>query len=89
MVFRGLMNRVMVMSFCWYSLGRLDQQRKQVYLNENVGFNVKGYRKYTQRPFRVKWIKSMVSMLDQGKNKTSPWSLPGTPEKLRNGAMLR
>ncbi|MFO1368870.1 MAG: hypothetical protein U1F46_07740 [Marinagarivorans sp.] len=83
------MNRVMVMSFLlgivWAPWAAAAPSK--VYLNENVGFNVKGY-KYTQKTFPCEVDKKlMVSMLDQGKKQNIPMELAGTPEKLRNGAI--
>jgi hypothetical protein len=59
----------------------------KVYLNESVGFNVKGY-KYTQKTFPCEVDKKLiVSLLDQGKKQNLPMELVGTPEKLRNGTI--
>lgn len=83
------MNRLVVVSclLCMVWGPWVTAAPNKVYLNENVGFNVKGY-KYTQKEFPCEVDKKlMVSMLDQGKKQNIPMELAGTPEKLRNGTI--
>lgn len=83
------MNRLAVSVFwlCMFGAPWVAAAPAKVYLNENVGFNVKGF-KYTQKAFPCEVDKKlMVSMLDQGKKQNIPMELAGTPDKLRNGTI--
>lgn len=83
------MNRLVVVGFfaCVVSGWAAAKAPGKVYLNENVGFNVKGY-KYAQKSFPCEVDKKLiVSLLDQGKKQNLPMDLVGTPEKLRNGTI--
>ncbi|MEY4588895.1 MAG: hypothetical protein RL497_971 [Pseudomonadota bacterium] len=59
----------------------------KVYLNEHIGFNVKGF-KYTQNAFPCEVDKNLVaSLLEQGKQQKIPLEAAGTADKLRNGVI--
>ncbi len=83
------MNRLVGVTFflCLTWATQVAAAPGKVYLNEKVGFNVKGY-KYSQKKFPCEVdVKLVVSLLDQGKKQNIPMELVGTPEKLRNGVI--
>ncbi|RZA04369.1 MAG: hypothetical protein EOO68_08410 [Moraxellaceae bacterium] len=88
-VIGGVMNRFSVTGFLVSMVLAANALAAppKVYLNENVGFNVKGF-KYAQKAFPCEVDKKLiVSLLDQGKKQNIPMELAGTAEKLRNGTI--
>jgi hypothetical protein len=59
----------------------------KVYLNEHVGFNVKGF-KYNQKEFPCDIEKNLVAgLVEQGEKQKVPLEVVGTADKLRNGVI--
>lgn len=59
----------------------------KVYLNQNLGFNIEGF-KYTQKSLPCEIPKHFVrGLMDQAKKQQIPMEAVGTAEKVRNGVI--
>lgn len=65
----------------------LDSKAPLVYINQNIGFNVKGYN-YKQSEYPCDLDKVLVSnLIDQAHEEGIRLEAVGTPDKIRNGVV--
>lgn len=73
--------------FCMLVTTAVAAAEPKVYINENIGFNVEGF-KYSQKAFPCDIDKNLVAgLVDQGQKLNIPVEAVRTADKLRNGVI--